>query len=126
MNTTTHAPGSPEAFLAGCQPYKFKEGDYNLIAAARECLVKHSNNNPVLLAAFDSDPNVVQALELTTNIQLYKLNLFLNSQYSQLSGDISTHRGFIIQDYNLETWLKMFDTYHAPTMVRLGLPRVYA
>lgn len=125
MSTAQTFPkGSPEAFLATCQPLTAKITDIDLVGAARAILAKHVNNDPVKLHAFDASVNIQIANGLTTEVQRYKLNMFLNLQYSALKGDISMHRAYILSDGDAATWLKMFDTYHAPTMVACGLPVV--
>lgn len=124
--TTATPTISPEEFLAKCGNYLKDDATIDVVGSARLILEKHCNGNAQLLANFDKEPNVQQASQFNTAIQLHKLNLFLNSQYSCLRGDISVHRGFIVRDQNVENWLKMFDTYHAPTMVSLGLPVDYA
>ena len=116
---------SPEEFLAKCGSYLKDETTVDVVGQAREILAKHCKNNARTLANFDNEQNIVQARQFNTAIQLHKLNLFLNSQYSCLRGDISVHRGFIVREQNVANWLKMFDTYHAPTMVSLGLPVDY-
>lgn len=119
---TAHIPGSAEDFLSKVQPMNLKPGDVDLIGQARAILAQHCNNDPAKMQAFDNDNNISVAKNLTTEIQRYKLNMFLNTQYSALSGNISTHYGNILRTGTASDWLKMFSTYHAPTMVRLGLP----
>lgn len=116
-----YAPGSPEAFLATCQPVTLKPNEVNLVDETRALLVKHGAT-PEQLMAFDNNWHIHTAKDLTTEIQRYKLNLFLNGQYSSLQGDISVHRGYIITGVGVDMWLKMMDTYHIPTMLRLKLP----
>ncbi len=121
MNVNTQT-GQAEAFLAKCQPIGLKPTDIDLISKVRDVFANLSGNDPRVMAAYESDNNVMSAKALTTEIQRYKLNMFLNLQYSALSGDISVHRGYILRDGPAESWLQMFETYHAPTMLRLGLP----
>ena len=122
----TYLQGSPEHFLSTVKPIHLKDTDINLVAQAREILLAALmpvDQNRIVY--FDTDPNVQTAAVLTTEIQRYKLNLFLNSQYSMLAGDISVHRGYCLTSGPIDQWIKMFQTYHAPTLVRLGLPAGY-
>lgn len=116
-----HPPGSPEAFLATCQPLGFKPNDVNLIAEARAILVKHGAS-VLHLEAFDNNFHIKTGAGMTTEIQCYKLNMFIDAQYSALAGDISQHRQYIISGVEATKWLQMMDVYHAPTMLKLGLP----
>lgn len=125
MNVPVTTPGQAEAFLAQCQPIGLKPTDIDLISKAREVFVRLSNNNAKVLEAFDIDNNVLAARGLTTEIQRYKLNMFLNLHYSALKGDISVHRSYILRDGTAEEWLRMFEVYHVPTMLRLGLPAFF-
>lgn len=120
--------GTPEEFLGQLKfPYLHKEGDRNLIAEARAIFLKHLDAVGAgdRIKFFDEDDNIVQAQPLAPELQRFKLTVFMNSQYSMLVGPITQHRRFLLQIQDIDTLIRMIDTYHAPTMAANGLPRSY-
>lgn len=128
--TTQHTTKrtTPEELLANVGfDCNRKEGERDLVKEVRDIFLKHLGPEQYgRIEFFDTDPNITHAKTLTTELQRYRLLSFLNSQYSLLKGPITQHRRFIAKDMDANTLLGVIDSYHAPTMVKLGLPSTYS
>lgn len=115
---------SSEKFIAQMHKSIYRqEGDLDLVAYCKGVLEKHLP--PEKVQVFLEDSNITKLAPLTTELQRSSINMFLNSQYSTLKGDITTHRDYILRHSPIENWQRMFEVYHAPTLARLGLPVRY-
>lgn len=95
-----------------------QEGELDLVQEARAALLQAG----VSSAAFDADPNVQFAATMNTNVQRFKLNMWLDIQYLSTRKDVSSHRSMLMEHGKGTDWLDMFKNYHIPAMKSLGLP----
>ena len=122
-----YAKGSPEEFLKNLEfNYLKQPNDRDLVEEVRNIFAEAlASIDPSRISFFDSEPNIVHARTLTTELQRYRLVAFLNSQYCLLEGSINHHRRFIRQDMDPDTLVGVIRSYHVPTMIQLGLPAPY-
>lgn len=99
------------------------EGEPDLVAMAREALVNAGIGEAI--AIFDNDPNVVFAADKNLNLQRYKLNTWLNTQYMATRRNVSEQRMMILDGAMSAAWMETFIGYHIPQMKALGLPVAY-
>lgn len=98
-------------------------GEINLIEKAREALVTAGIGAGISI--FDNDQNIIIAKNQNINVQRFKLNTFLDTQYMSLNTDVSQERSMLLVGGDPMNWLKLFCDYHIPTMKKLGLPKAY-
>lgn len=72
-----------------------------------------------------SDPNIQFARGRNNNVQRYKLNVFLNTQYLMVPSDTQNERSLLLDSGSIENWVELFTTIHVPAMRSFFLPRPY-
>lgn len=112
-----------EEFLKGVD-YKATEGDECLIAYFIGAIGK--NLSPEKLEILKNDDNLKHAYGLKPAFQRYRINNFLNSQYSTLKKDISSERSQILGKEPLGMWKKVIEGYHTEKFSAYGLPVKYS
>ena len=122
-----YAKGSPEEFLKNLEfNYLKQPNDRDLVEEVRNIFVEAlASIDPSRISFFDSEPNIVHARTLTTELQRYRLVAILNSQYCFLEGSCNHHRRFIRQDMDPDTLVGVIRSYNVPTMIQLGLHSPY-
>lgn len=103
--------------------YPRAPGEIDLISEARQALLNAGIG--LGISIFDNDPNILMAKDMNSNVQRFKLNTFLDTQYMSLRTDVSQERSMLLDSGNCSNWLKMFIDFHIPSMKALGLPRSY-
>lgn len=103
--------------------YPPSSGEINLVAEARRLLVEAGIGAGI--AIFDQDPNVCFAANTNSNVQRFKLNTFLDTQYMSLHTDVTQERSMLLDSGSPQNWLQMFKDYHIPALKAMGLPRAY-
>lgn len=98
------------------------EGEVDLITAARQALINAGIQD---LTAFDNDSNIIFAADKNSNVQRFKLNTWIDTQYVSTRRNISEQRTMILDNADPNSWMTMFVNYHIPQMKSLGLPVVY-
>lgn len=111
-------PDAVEAYF-----YPRADGEIDLIQEARKALVAAGIGQAI--AIFDNDPNIQFAAGMNSNVQRFKLNTFLDTQYMSLHTDVTQERSMLLDSGSPQNWLTMFVDYHIPSMKALGLPRAY-
>ena len=99
-------------------------GELDLVAAARQALVEAGIAEQGI-AAFDSDPNIIFAVNKNGNVQRFKLNTWLDTQYLSSQMEVSNQRSMLMETGPLENWIEIFKKFHIPSMKTLNLPRAY-
>ncbi len=80
---------------------------------------------PESIAVLMNDPNILFARGRNNNVQRYKLNVYLNTQYLMVPSDTQNERSLLLDSGSMENWIEMFTTVHIPAMRTFGLPRSY-
>lgn len=71
------------------------------------------------------DPNIQFAKGRNNNVQRYKLNVYLNTQYLMVAADTQNERSMLLDSGNVANWIDLFGAVHIPAMKAYGLPRPY-
>lgn len=103
--------------------YARPPGDIDLVSAARVALVNAGIGEGI--AIFDNDPNILFAKDQNSNVQRFKLNTFLDTQYMSLRMDVSQERSMLLDGGSMQSWIDLFNTFHIPALRAYGLPRAY-
>lgn len=99
------------------------EGETDLISEARKALVEAGIGEGI--AAFDNDPNIIFAAPHNSNVQRFKLNTWLDTQYQATGLEVSNQRSMLLDNGTPQNWLEIFVKFHIPSMKALGLPMIY-
>lgn len=122
MNKETNLLAEPplvKKYMQNIQP-----GETNLVEGARDVLIKHGLENKI--EHFDNDPNIVFAKDMNPNVQRFKLNTWMDTQYRSCANqNTEFERSMIQENAKPKDWLESFDNYHVPAMKKLGLPQSY-
>ena len=95
----------------------------DLIALARQALVTAGIQDRIAL--FDNDANIMFAADKNSNVQRFKLNTWIDTQYIASRREVSEQRTMILDNASPEEWMNTFVNYHNPQMKLLGLPVAY-
>lgn len=98
-------------------------GEMDLVAAARQALIQAGMAESV--PVFDADPNVIFATNKNSNVQRFKLNTWIDTQYLSTRRSVGTERSMILDNGSCENWMDIFIKYHIPMFKQLGLPQSY-
>ena len=69
--------------------------------------------------------HVIYAADKNPNVQRFKLNTWLDTQYLSTRRQVAAERSLIVDHATPEAWLENFKKYHIPFMKALGLPQSY-
>lgn len=77
------------------------------------------------ICLFIEDPNILFATGKNNNVQRYKINVYLNTQYLMVAADTQNERSLLLDAGSFDNWLEIFQSVHIPAMKAYGLPRAY-
>lgn len=99
------------------------EGEMDLISEVRKALIEAGIGAGI--TAFDNDPNIIFAKPHNSNVQRFKLNTWLDTQYQATGLEVSDQRSMLLDNGTPQNWLEVFVKFHIPSMKALGLPMIY-
>lgn len=99
-------------------------GEMELINSVGLLMVQNGFTEQQVLL-FKSDPNIQFAQGKNNNVQRYKINVYLNTQYLMVAADTQNERSLLLDSGNFANWTELFQTVHMPAMKAYGLPRAY-
>lgn len=100
-----------------------EEGDIDLVKMIRDALVNHGVSEEQIVAGFDNDPLIIEALPKQSTIQRWQLNRYWTRQLVSLH-HVNTidPRSYLVQDGHEEAWLRTFNQYVLPFALQYQLP----
>ena len=98
-------------------------GQIDMVEGVKNLLIEGGLGDKV--EVFLKDDNVIYAADKNPNVQRFKLNTWLDTQYLSTRRQVAAERSLIVDHAAPEDWLENFKKYHIPFMKALGLPQSY-
>lgn len=99
------------------------ENEIDLIAEVRAILIS-SGLGKNIVAAYDSDRHILDAMGRNVEVQRHMLNRFWNLQMLSCNESSINERYCLIPNGEIKDWLRMFKEGIIPFCIRNDLPKV--
>jgi len=112
-----------QSFNAGVSDYLQvrEEGDIDLIAHVRKLLIESGLQQNVV-ESYDTNRFIIEGLNKASHVQRFLLNRFWSLQLS-LFNDSIEERFCLIQNGNVNDWIKLFQSKVLPFIIAKNLPQ---